>query len=62
MSDQTHLLGSPILPRPEPAPTALKRRSRSPWLGRSIARREATTYHRCLAVHIYHASTRSALT
>ena len=34
---------------------------RSSWLGRWLGRREPTTYHRCLAIHIHFAGPRSAL-
>jgi hypothetical protein len=39
-------------------PLAAERRS---WLMRLIRRPEPTVFHRCLAVHIYHAAPRSAL-
>ncbi len=46
------------LERRVPAPSAHQRNS---WLGRWLGRREPTTYHRCLAIHIYFAGPRSAL-
>jgi len=35
--------------------------ARVSWLGRLLRRREPTTYHRCLAIHIHYAGPRSAL-
>jgi len=46
------------LERQAPTPTA---RQRNSWLGRWLGRREPTTYHRCLAIHIHFAGPRSAL-
>jgi hypothetical protein len=31
------------------------------WLGRWLGQRQPTTYQRCLAIHIYYAGPRSAL-
>jgi hypothetical protein len=47
--------------RLEPARTGLKRPARSPWFGRVLVRPQPTTYQRCLAIHIYYAGPRSAL-
>lgn len=44
--------------RPVAIPAALPRNS---WLGRWLGRRQPTTYQRCLAIHIYFAGPRSAL-
>lgn len=46
------------LERRAPMPTA---RQRNSWLGRLLGRRQPTTYQRCLAIHIYFAGPRSAL-
>jgi hypothetical protein len=47
--------------RPGQARTGLKRPPRSAWLGRVLVRPQPTTYQRCLAIHIYNAGPRSAL-
>ncbi len=64
-SDGTLRLGAPVvsLPRPEqrrsPSTSAPAGRS---WLQRLLPRRrEPTTYHRCLAIHIHFAGPHSAL-
>jgi hypothetical protein len=46
--------------RPEQA-RRLERAARGPWLGRVLVRPQPTTYQRCLALHIYYAGPRSAL-
>ncbi len=46
------------LERGGPTPIA---RQRNSWLWRWLGRREPTTYQRCLAIHIYFAGPRSAL-
>jgi hypothetical protein len=55
--------GAPIPSRwrPELARTGLKQSARSPWLGRVLVRQQPTAYQRCLAIHIYYAGPRSAL-
>ncbi len=63
-SDGTLRLGAPVvsLPRPQqrrPLASAAAERS---WLRRLLPRRrEPTTYHRCLAIHIHFAGPHSAL-
>ena len=46
------------LERPVTVPTV---RPRNSWLGRWLGRRQPTTYHRCLAIHIHFAGPHSAL-
>ena len=45
----------------EPQRKPVARRARPAWLGRLLHRREPTTYHRCLAIHIHYAGPHSAL-
>ena len=47
--------------RPEQRRSAQPPRERGSWLGRWFGRRQPTTYHRCLAIHMYFAAPRSAL-
>ena len=53
------------LPQPISARVSETRRppqpARSPFVSRWLGRREPTLYERCLAVHIYNAGPRSAL-
>jgi hypothetical protein len=55
--------GAPVASRwrPELARTGPKQSARGPWLGRVLVRRQPTAYQRCLAIHIYYAGPRSAL-
>lgn len=52
--------------RPIPAPVPSVRpvtvpRARRTWFGRLLRRREPTTFHRCLAIHIHFSGPHSAL-
>jgi hypothetical protein len=47
--------------RPGQPRTDFMRPARSPWLGRVLVRPQPTVYQRCLAIHIYYAGPRSAL-
>jgi hypothetical protein len=47
--------------RPELARAGLKRPARGAWFGRVLVRPQPTAYQRCLAIHIYYAGPRSAL-
>jgi hypothetical protein len=46
------------LERPVTVPAV---RQPNSWLGRWLGRREPTTFHRCLAIHIHFAGPHSAL-
>lgn len=48
-------------PRRPPRPAIARAEARSTWLARLLRRREPTTYHRCLAIHIHFAGPHSAL-
>jgi hypothetical protein len=48
-------------PRRQSRPAGARPEARSGWLARLLRRREPTTYHRCLAIHIHYAGPRSAL-
>ncbi len=50
----------PAKPQEQHRPTQ-PLRERSSWLARWLGRREPTTYHRCLAIHLHFAGPRSAL-
>lgn len=47
--------------RQEQRRSAQPPRERNSWLDRWLGRRQPTTYHRCLAIHMYFAAPRSAL-
>ncbi len=44
-----------------PRPEVGRADARLTWLARLLRRRQPTTYHRCLAIHIHFAGPRSAL-
>lgn len=48
-------------PRRLPRPAGGRVDARLPWLARLLRRRQPTTYHRCLAIHIHFAGPHSAL-
>jgi hypothetical protein len=47
--------------RRPPRVAAARIDARSGWLARLLRRRQPTTYHRCLAIHIHFAGPHSAL-
>jgi hypothetical protein len=64
VSDGILRLSAPVaaMPRLEPRRTAFRPAPRRSWLDRLLPRRrQPTTYHRCLAIHIHFAGPHSAL-
>jgi hypothetical protein len=48
-------------PRRQPQVALARTEARSSWFARLLRRREPSTYHRCLAIHIHFAGPHSAL-
>jgi hypothetical protein len=48
-------------PRRQPRVAVVRTDARSGWVARLLRRRQPTTYHRCLAIHIHFAGPHSAL-